>query len=59
MVKYQPAHAGDAGDTGSISESGRSSGVGYSNPFQYSCLYNSMDRGTRQATVHGAAESQT
>ena len=29
------------------------------NPLQYSCLENSMDRGTCQATAHGAAESQT
>ena len=26
---------------------------------QYSCLENSMDRGTRWATVHGVAKSQT
>ena len=26
---------------------------------QYSCLENSMDRGTWQARVHGAAKSQT
>ena len=29
------------------------------NPLQYSCLENSMDRGARQATVHGVAQSQT
>ena len=29
------------------------------NPLQYSCLDNSMDRGTGQATVHGVAKSQT
>ena len=29
------------------------------NPLQYSCLENSMDRGTWQATVHGVAKSQT
>ena len=28
-------------------------------PFQYSCLENSMDRGTLQATVHGVAKSWT
>ena len=28
---------------------------GNSNPLQYSCLENSMDRGARQATVHGVA----
>ena len=34
-----------AGDTGSIPGSGRSPGEGNGNPFQYSCLENSMDRG--------------
>ena len=29
------------------------------NPFQYSCLGNSMDRGAWRAVVHGVAESQT
>ena len=38
MVKNPPAHTGDEG---SIPESGRSPGVGYGNPFQYSCLVNS------------------
>ena len=28
-------------------------GDGDGNPFQYSCLRNPMDRGARQATVHG------
>ena len=46
VVKNLPANAGDAGDTGSILESGISSGVGNGNPLQYSCLKNSMDRGT-------------
>ena len=35
--------------------SGRCPGVGNSNPFQYSCLENSMDRGAWWATVHGVA----
>ena len=34
-----------AGDSGSVSGSGRSSGEGNGNPLQYSCLENSMDRG--------------
>ena len=29
------------------------------NPLQYSCLENSMDRGTWWATVHGVAKSWT
>ena len=29
------------------------------NPLQYSCLENSMDRGTWRATVHGVAKSWT
>ena len=35
----------NAGDTGSIPGSGRSSGEGKSNPLQYSCWGNAMDRG--------------
>ena len=31
---------------------------GNGNPLQYSCLENSMDRGTWRATVHGVAKSQ-
>ena len=49
----------NAGDVGLIPEPGRSSGGGNRNPGQYSCLENSMDRGTWQATVHGVAEVDT
>ena len=45
MVKNPPAKAGDIRDVGSIPGSGRSSGGGNSNPLQYSCLENPMDRG--------------
>ena len=38
---------------------GRSPGEVNGNPFQYSCLENSMDRGAWQATVRGVAKSQT
>ena len=38
---------------------GRSSGVGNGNPFQYSCLENSMDREAWQATVHGVTKNRT
>ena len=37
---------------GSIPELGRSPGEGNSNPLQYSCLGNLMDRGAWRATVH-------
>ena len=43
----------NAGDTSSIPGSGRSPGEGNGNPLQYSCLRNPMDRGAKQATVHG------
>ena len=39
------ASAYNAGDLGSIPESGRSSGEGNGNPLQYSCLENPMDGG--------------
>ena len=42
MLKNLPDKAGDAG---LIPGSGRSSGDGYGNWFQYSCLRNPMDRG--------------
>ena len=45
MVKNPPANAGDARDVVLILGSGRSPGGGHGNPFQYSCLENSMDRG--------------
>ena len=48
-----------ARDPGSIPGSGRSPGEGNGNPLQYSCLENPMDRGTWQATVHGASQSRT
>ena len=39
--------------------SGRSPGEGNSNPLQYSCLENSMDREAWQASVHGVSKSRT
>ena len=47
----------NAGDLGSIPGLGRSPGEGNGNPFQYSCLENSMD--AWWATVHGIAKSRT
>ena len=49
----------DAGHPGSIPGSGGFPGEGNSYPLQYSCLENSMDRETWQATVHGVSKSQT
>ena len=46
-------------DMGLILGLGRSPGGGDDNPLQYSCLENPLDRGAWQATVHGAAKSQT
>ena len=57
MVKNPAANAGDTRDMGLIPGSGRCLGVGNSNPLQYSCLENSVDRGTWQATVYRVAKS--
>ena len=54
MVKNSLANARDARDTGSVPGLGRSPGGGKSNPLQYSCLENPMDRGALWATVHGS-----
>ena len=45
VVKNPPASAGDIRDLGLIPGLGRSPGVRNSNPLQYSCLENSMERG--------------
>ena len=49
----------NAGDLGSVPGLGRSPGGGNGNSLQYSCLENSMDRGTWWVTVHGVTKSQT
>ena len=65
VVKSPPANAVDKRDLdkrdmGSIPGSGRSPGVGYGNPLQYSCLGKSRgQRGAWRATVHGVAKSLT
>ena len=51
--------AWNAGDPGSIPGWGRSPGEGNSNPFQYSCLDNSMDKAAWWATVPGVLKSWT
>ena len=47
----------NAGGLGLIPGLGRSPGEGNGYQLQYSCLENSMDRGTWQAIVHGVAKS--
>ena len=59
VIKNSLANEGDVRDEGLIPGSGRSPGVGNSNPFQYSCLENSTDRGDWQAIDHRVAQSQT
>ena len=54
MVKNPPANAGDAG---SVPESGISPGEGNGTPLQNSCLRNPMDRGAWGATIHGVTKS--
>jgi len=48
-----------AGFLGLIPGLGRHPGEGNGYPLQYSCFGNPMDRGARQATVHGVTKSQT
>ena len=57
MVKNLPADEGNAEDVGSISGLGRSLGGENSNPLQYTCLGNPMDREVCRTTDHGAAKS--
>ena len=49
----------NAGDQGLIPGLGKSPGEGNGNPLQYSRLRNSMNRGARQALVHGVTKSWT
>ena len=49
----------NAGDPDLIPELERFPGEGNGSLLQYSCLENSMDRGTWWATVHGVTKSQT
>ena len=59
VVKNPPANAGDVGDVGSASGSGRSPGGGHGSPLRYSWLENPTDRGVRWAAAHGVTQSQT
>ena len=55
VVRNLFASAGEVRDAGLNAGSGRSPGGGHGHPLRYSCLGNPMDRGARQATVHGVA----
>ena len=55
-VKNSPA-AQETKRRGFYPGSGRSPGEGNGNPLQYTCLENSMNRGTWWVTVHRVAES--
>ena len=57
MVKNSPANARNVRDASLIS--GRSPREGNGNPFHYSCLENSMDRGAWQTTLHEVAKNWT
>ena len=58
--KNPTANVGDAGDLGSIPGLGRSPGGGNGNPFQYSCLKNSIeDRGPWCYSPQGCKELDT
>ena len=53
VVKNPPANVGDVG---SLPGSGRAHGEGNGNQLRYSYLGNTLDRGVRQTTVHGATK---
>ena len=59
VVKCLTANTEDLIDAGLISGLGRFPGGGHSNPLQYSCMENPMDRGAWPATVHRVAKSCT
>ena len=58
VAKNLPANAEDVRDMGSIPGLGRSPGGGHSNPLQYSCLENPLDRGAWRATINRVAKSR-
>ena len=55
--KETACNAEATGDAGSIPGLERSPGGGHSNPLQYSCLRNPMNRGAWWATVHGVTKN--
>ena len=59
MVKNLLANVGDVRDVSSIPGSGRLPGGGHGNPFQYSLLEKSVDRGAWWSMVNSVAELDT
>ena len=59
VVKNPLANEGYIKDAGSIPALGRSPRGRNDNPLQCSCLENSMDRGSWQATIHRVTKSWT
>ena len=56
LVAYQKNMFASTEDVSLIPELGKSPGEGNSNPPQYSCLGNLLDRGAWQATVNGVTK---
>ena len=56
MVKNSPANEVNTDDVGSIHGLKRSPEEGNGNPFQYSCLGDTMNRGAWWATVQGVVK---
>ena len=59
IIKNTTINEGDIRNVDSIPGSEGSPGGENSNPLQYSCLENPMDRGTWWATAHGVENSPT
>ena len=59
MVKNLPANAVDVRESGLVPGLGRSPAGEHSNPLQYSCLENPLDRGAWPTTVRRVAKSRT
>ena len=57
VVKNPPVSVADIRDMGFDSRLGKSPGGGHSNPLQYPCLENPMDRGADLATVPRVAKN--
>ena len=58
VVKNLLANIGDLRDVSAIPGWGTSPGGGHSNPLQYPCLENPVDRGAWWATVHGVTKGR-